>query len=283
MSRRRSVRTQFILFILFGEYLIPRQGWAWTGSLLALLNLLGVSGQAARSTLSRMHQRGWLTPERHGRRSLYVLTPKGRRLLEEGGHRIFEPRRKEWDGLWHVVVYSLPESKRDLRRALRQRLAWLGFGPLAPGTWVSPNDRRAEVEAMLADLEVQEYVQYFAGQRLGFGSDEEIVARCWDFDGLNLQYARFLGQWEPKLHRLRNGRSQNLSLTPSECFVEQFWITHDYTTFPRRDPNLPAMLVPEGAQGERAAEVFREFRRLTNGPANAFVEATLRNGREQPK
>jgi DNA-binding transcriptional regulator PaaX len=141
MSDRRHARTQFMILALFGDYILQREGWAWTGSLIRLLGLLGVSSQAVRSTLSRMSRHGWLKPQRAGRNSLYALTPKARRLLEEGERRIYEPRGQAWDGQWRVVVYSLPEAKCDLREALRRRLSWLGFGPLAPGTWVSPRDR----------------------------------------------------------------------------------------------------------------------------------------------
>jgi len=125
MSKRPQLQTQFIIFVLFGDVIIQRGGQVWTASLLQMLEVLGVSERAARSTLSRMTRKGWLKPERDGRHSMYALTAKGRRILDEGGQRIFEPRKAEWDGHWHMVVYSLPENKRKLRNDLRKRLAWL--------------------------------------------------------------------------------------------------------------------------------------------------------------
>lgn len=144
MSVRPQPQTQFIIFVLFGDVITPKADRVWTVSLLKMLDVLGVSERAVRSTISRMRRRGWLSSEREGRHSLYTLTAKGRRIIDEGGQRIFEPRKPDWDGQWFQVVYSLPENKRGLRNDLRKRLTWLGFGRLAPGTWISPHNRRGK-------------------------------------------------------------------------------------------------------------------------------------------
>lgn len=276
MSRRPNLQTQFIIFILFGDLIVPRGGQVWTASLLHLLNLLGVSEPAARSTLSRMVQKGWLKSRRNGRHSLYCLTEKGRRLLDEGGHRIFEPRKRDWDRRWHLVVYSLPESQRKSRNALRKRLTWLGYGWLERGTWISPNDRRADVEALLDDLGARGYVQVFSGIQMDDGEDRHIIERCWDLKTINRQYARFIASWEPDLEKHKRAIARGDRLTAEQCFVQRFLIVHEYSAFPRLDPNLPAALLPEGWLGEKATRLFGEYRSLVNERASRFVEATLR-------
>jgi len=280
MSISKQIRTRLLIFTLFGDYIFPREGWAPTAGLITLLRRLGVHSPAARSTLSRMSRQGWLRAERRGRHSLYGLTMKGRHLLEEGTHRIFEPQPKNWDGQWRVVVYSLPEQKRRLREALRRRLSYLGFGALAPGTWISPHDRQIELEALLDDLNARPYVQCFVGKWLGQLSNEDLVARCWNLDGLNRQYAAFVRKWEPKLKKQRRGFSKKNGMKPGDCFVHRFWIIHEYSAFPSRDPNLPGGLLPQGWMGSRAGRVFRGYRELLTGRANAFVEEMLetRNG-----
>ncbi len=273
MSPPQALRTQFIIFVLFGDVILPRGGQVWTASLLRFLRLLGVTERAARSTLSRMKRKGWLEAERRGRHSLYRLTPRGKRLLAEGGRRIFEPRDWHWDGRWCLVVYSVPESKRRLRTALRKRLAWLGFGRLAPGTWISPHDRKSEAQALLADLGVGPYAQVFSGVKLAGGEERQIVERCWDLRGLNRKYRRFVARWEPEFQRSVGPQGNGLS--PAECFVKNFWISHEYSTFPRDDPNLPAQLLPEGWLGVRAAHLVDRYREVLSAKRNAFVEETL--------
>lgn len=282
MSGRPQLQTQFIIFILFGDIILPRGGRVWTASLLQMLEVLDVSGRAVRSTISRMRRKGWVKPEREGRYSAYTLTAKGRRLVEEGGQRIFEPRKTEWDGRWYQVVYSLPEDKRGIRNDLRKRLSWLGFGRLAPGTWISPHDRHTEVLGLLDELGIRDYVQLFSGLKLTSGEDREIVERCWDLKSLNQRYSQFLSKWEPDYERCIRSLATGNGLSPSECFARRFWITHEYSPFPRLDPNLPSVLLPEGWLGDRAAAVFNGYRGLLNERSDSFIEATLQspNGRK---
>ncbi|MCC7362210.1 MAG: hypothetical protein IT317_22185 [Anaerolineales bacterium] len=275
MSKRPALRTQFIVFILFGDVIVPRGGSVWTSSLLQMLDVLGVSERAARSALSRMHGKGFLKPERAGRHSLYTLTARGQRITEEGSHRIFEPRWRDWDGQWHLAVYSLSEQQRSLRNALRKRLTWLGYGPLAPGTWISPRSRLAEVERLLEDLDAQSNVQIFSDLRLVNGGDRDIVRRCWDLQGLNQQYARFIHRWEPKYETCAAALVRGDGPSPAECFGQRFWITHEYSPFPRLDPNLPQALLPEDWSGDKAAEIFQGYRGLLNTRATEFINATL--------
>lgn len=281
MSKHPHLQTQFIIFILFGDVIIRQGGRVWTSSLLQMLEVLGVSERAARSTLSRMRRKGWLKPERDGRHSAYTLSARGRRIIEEGGQRIFEPRHTQWDNLWYLVVYSLPENKRALRNDLRKRLSWLGFGRLAPGTWISPFNRLPEVKAVLDDLNACDYVQLFSGLRLAYGVDREVVERCWDLKGLNQQYARFIGHWAVEYEKCLQAPRGN-GLTPAQCFAQRFWITQAYSPFPRLDPNLPPALLPDDWLGTQAAELFAQYREVLNERATQFIETALRapNGQD---
>lgn len=272
MSYRPSIRTQIIFFTLFGEYILPLEGTAWTAGLLRLTELLEVSERAARSTLSRMKQKGWVNSIRHGRYSRYALTPRGRRIVEEGGLRIFEPRRTSWDQRWHMVVYSVPEQKRRLRGRLRQRLGWLGFGYLAPGTWISPNDRAQDVRGDLEDLGATQYAQYFSGMKLHFASQADIVNRCWDLASLNQDYRRFLSRYEASYQR---AAERQLPLDPATSFVQRFWLTIEYLQFPRRDPNLPPALQPQGWLGTKASQMFQDYHALLKEPSDRFVSDVL--------
>ena len=61
--------SQDMIFTLYGDYIRHRGGEAWTGTLIELLGLFGLTGQAVRSTLSRMSQKGWLESRKVGRQS----------------------------------------------------------------------------------------------------------------------------------------------------------------------------------------------------------------------
>lgn len=266
------LRSQDLVFTLYGDYIRHRGGEAWTGSLIELLGLLGLSAQAVRSTLSRMSRKGWLKGRRVGNKSFYSLTPKSVKLLEEGAQRIFQPRADAWDGKWCLLTYSIPEKKRHLRNKLREKLTWLGYAPLNHATWISPRILQHELEDLLKSLKIRDHVEIFCAEHLGFSSNQEIVARCWNLEGLNRTYADFITKYEPLLNQHKASLAEGHTLDPAECFVQRFMLVHEYRSFPYVDPNLPAELLPDGWLGNKALQVFREYYELLTTGANAFVD-----------
>jgi phenylacetic acid degradation operon negative regulatory protein len=264
-----------MVFTLYGDYIRHRGGEAWTGSLIELLGLFGLSGQAVRSTLSRMSRKGWLASHKAGRYSFYSLTPRCLELLEEGARRIFQPRSDPWDGRWHILTYSIPESKRHLRRRLRRRLLWLGFGSLNHATWISPRDLRTEVEQAVNALHVRPYVELFTAEHQGFASDEEIVGRCWDLKRLNEYYAAFIARYDSQFQEYQARLAASDSLDPQECFVQRFMLIHEYRSSPYVDPNLPLELLPDDWLGEQATQLFQQYHDLLVEGAEAFVDSVL--------
>lgn len=275
LTNFRPVRTQFLIFTLLGEYVVQRGGTIWTSSLLELFDQLDVSERAVRSTLSRMSRKGWIMSQKHGRRSRYVITPRGRDLLEQGRQRIFEPVFSEWDGHWHLVVYSLPEGKRRTRHTLRQNLTWLGFGSLAPGTWISPWDRRQELKAALVGLDVECYVSLFSGLYLGPASAAEMVTRCWDLDALQKQYQAFLDRFQPEYEHYHLCVRRGEPIDLAESFIRNFWLVHEFQSFPLRDPNLPPVLLPPDWAGFAARDLFERYHELLGVYANQFVDQVM--------
>jgi phenylacetic acid degradation operon negative regulatory protein len=267
--------SQDMIFTLYGDYIRHRGGEAWTGSLIELLGLFGSSGQAVRSTLSRMSQKGWLKSRKVSRYSFYSQTPKFLNLLEEGAQRIFQPRYDPWDGQWHLITYSIPESKRHLRRRLRRRLLWLGFGTLNHATWISPRDLRAEVEQVVNTLHIRSYVESFAGEHRGFATDEEIVARCWDLKRLNDYYADLIARYEPPFREHQARLAAGGSLESRECFVQRFMLIHEYRSSPYVDPNLPPELLPDDWVGERATRLFQRYHELLDEKAEVYLDSVL--------
>lgn len=271
MTDRLPIRTQIIIFTLFGDYILPLGESAWTTGLLKLLEVLGVSERGVRSTLSRMKMRGWLISTRVGRYSRYSLTERGLRIVREGEARIFEEPRSEWDGFWQMVVYSIPEEKRDIRSNLRQRLSWLGFGQLAPGAWIAPNQSKSEIGLLLEDVGAQKFAVHFGYMKLYDVAEEEIVDKCWDLVTLNKEYEKFLEKYENTYQQLKEDIETGLELNAEECFRVRFWMTLEYSQFPRRDPNLPLRLLKPGWRGRKAMELFGASHQQLKDPAEKFV------------
>lgn len=276
-TESQPIRTQFLIFTLFGDFVMERGGRIWTSDLLYLMEGLGLSERAVRSTLSRMARKKWLSSRRKGRLSQYSLTAKGRALLEEGGQRIFEPPFTEWDSQWHLVLYSLPEKRRAARHALRTQLTWLGFGRLAPGTWISPHNREKELSGIFSELKIQENVQLFCGQYQGFQPARELVKQCWDLDELANHYQDFIGRYEDEYRECCENHRRGRPLDPQFCFNRRFWLTHEFQGIPLKDPNLPPELLPEDWIGTHGRTLFTNYRELLGTYANQFVDSVLEN------
>jgi phenylacetic acid degradation operon negative regulatory protein len=264
-----GVKARSLVFDLFGDYLRYRDGAVRLRALVALMEAFDVPEPTVRVVVTRMRNEGWLDSERAGRETSYRLTANAWQLLDEGRSRIFERAPGPWDGQWHMLMYSVPETDRALREKLRKKLAWLGFGPLSASVWVSPHDRTGAVRVEFGSSPGV-VIDAFHARSDGGSADRDIAERCWDLAGLNRDYADLLAEYQPRLKDYRRGR-----LRGRDALVERMQLIHDYRMFPFRDPDLPPELLPADWSGRVAHEVFREAHSLLRAPADEFVDELL--------
>ncbi|MCP4424505.1 MAG: hypothetical protein GY803_08445 [Chloroflexi bacterium] len=250
---------------------MERGGKIWTSDLLYLMEILGVSERAVRSALSRMARNDWLSSSKEGRKSQYALTDRGRTLLEKGARRIFEPSFTNWNGQWHLVLYSIPKKERPKRHKLRTQLAWLGFGRLASGCWISPHNRIDELNNILVELDAKSHVKMFSGQYFGPAAVEKMVNQCWDLNELEKQYQSFISRYQQEYLDCQEQHVSSQYLDPQICFVRRFWLTHEFQSIPLTDPNLPPSLLPPEWIGFAGRELFNNYRALLGTYATGFV------------
>ncbi len=261
-----AVKARSLVFDLFGDYLRFRGGEVRLRTLTGLMAGFDVPEATVRVVVTRLRKEGWLESRRDGRETTYLLTDAAWTLLDEGRARIFDRATGPWDGQWHMVIYSVPETERALREQLRKRLAWLGFGPLSASVWLSPHDRIAQVRTSFPD-QPSLRLDAFHARSEGAGSDRDMADRSWDLAGLDRDYAALLAEYRPRLERYRRGEVQG-----RDALVERMQLVQDYRRFPFRDPDLPPELLPAGWSGRAAHEVFLEAHGLLRAPAEAFVD-----------
>jgi phenylacetic acid degradation operon negative regulatory protein len=262
-----SLKARSLVFDLFGDYLRYRGGEARLRSLVALMGCFDIPETTVRVVMARLRKEGWLSSRRDGRETVYALTDAAWSLLDEGRERIFLRAQGPWDGQWHMVIYSVPESERGLREQLRKKLAWLGFGPLSSSVWLSPHDRGGLLKQAFVD-EPSARLDVFRSRSAGHAADRDIAARSWDLGGLDRAYAEFLATYRSRLAAYRSGEMEG-----ADALVERMKLVHDYRRFPFRDPDLPPELLPEQWSGRVAHDVFLEAHGLLRGPAEAWVDA----------
>jgi len=248
LSRRHAAgapSARGLLFTVLGEYVLPGGGAVWTATVISAMARLGVEEKAARQALMRTAADGWLTADRVGRRTRWLLTLRAEELLTEGTERIygFGAHRAGWDGDWLLVLVRAPESGRAARHVLRSRLTWAGLGNPAPGVWISTHaDRLGEVERALQEAGLADDAQVFRGQHEG-GKLAAMVGQAWDLDAIGRAYETFLTAF-----------ADARALDPLASTIE---LVDAWRRFPFTDPDLPRQLLPREWAGARAAALFR--------------------------
>ncbi|MGW3349540.1 PaaX family transcriptional regulator [Nonomuraea rubra] len=264
-GRREKAGARSLLLTVLGEFVLPRGGEVWTGTLVTALGTLGVEEKSARQALSRTAAEGLLEPARHGRRVRWSLTAAGDRLLREGTERIYGFMRgpHDWDGRWLVLTAGVPESQRRLRHRLRTKLTWLGLGSPAPGLWVIPDaSKEAAVRDVVRELHLDGRAFAWTGPSAGIGDLGELIMAAWDLGDVEKRYLRFIERFE----RVTPGSDR-------EAFVNQVLLIQEWRHFPFLDPDLPAELLQQDWPGPRAAAVFHDLRNRWHRRAQAEWDA----------
>jgi phenylacetic acid degradation operon negative regulatory protein len=246
---------------IYGLYARDADGWISIASLIRLMAELGADEPAVRSSISRLKRRGIVEPRRVDGVAGYGLSRAGRQALAQGDRRIFgRPRALLSDG-WLLAVFSVPESERARRHALRSTLTWLGFGTVSAGVWIAPGRLADETAEVLRRSGLAGYVALFRADYLAFGDVASQVPRWWDLDRLQRMYQEFCGEYRPLADGWTNGGSG------ARAFGDYVRVLTDWRRLPFLDPGLPAGLLPEPWHGSEAAELFDGIRARLAGPA----------------
>ncbi|WP_433566659.1 PaaX family transcriptional regulator [Nocardia sp. CA-151230] len=252
--RGREARLAQLIITIFGLCARAEGNWLSTASVIALMGDLGVDAQAVRSSISRLKRRGVLLSEQNAGAVGYSLSDSTLEVLAEGDVRIFHRARASEEDGWILVVFSVPESEREKRHALRSSLTRLGFGTAAPGVWVGPGTLARETRQMLDRRELSGYVDMFTGHHLGFGDMRAKVRQWWNLPELTQLYTEFLQRYRPALYLVTT-----TNIAPQEAFQLYVPILTEWRRLPYRDPGLPLSLLPPAWNGEAAGTLFDEL------------------------
>lgn len=265
------MKPRSLIFTLFGEYIKHYGGEIWMGSLIKMMAHFNISESSLRGAVLRMVQQDFLKVRKIGNRSYASLTEKGGRRMEDGVERVYSSRNLQWDGRWRVVIYSIPENRRDIRNQIRKELNWTGFGVISPSTWTSPNPLEDQVMEMAKTYQLEDHIILFKTSSIVSHTNQEIVEKGWDLQEIADKYKTFIDKYEKEYEKIKE-ETWNGSLSEENSFVKRTELVHEYRKFLFLDPNLPADLLPENWIGFRARELFFNLHQLYSIPSTKQFE-----------
>jgi phenylacetic acid degradation operon negative regulatory protein len=271
--------TRSMIFTIYGDYIHHYGNKIWIGSLIRLLKEFGHNDQAARVAVSRMMKQGWLQSEKRENRSYYFLTDQGISRIEEAGNRIFKLNPGEWDGKWRVLMYTIPEEKRQIRDELRQELLWSGFGSFSNACWISPNNLEKEVKLLIEKYDISAYVDFFVSEYIGPKDNHSLVEKSWPLEQVVEKYEEFYIKYS-KQFIANQEISKRGEMSDADCFVERTKLVHEYRKFLFIDPGLPKELLPENWNGTLAATLFNQYYQVLAEPASRFFESIFQENND---
>jgi phenylacetic acid degradation operon negative regulatory protein len=148
-QKKRPLRAGSLIITIYGDAIVPRGGTVWLGSLMKLVEPMGISQRLVRTSVYRLVQESWLQTEKVGRCSYYSLTGPGLRRFEQAFQHVYSLSTKEWSGSWCLVF--LNQLAPELRQKVREELKWLSFGSMAPGVMEHPRFTRNELLPLLQE------------------------------------------------------------------------------------------------------------------------------------
>jgi phenylacetic acid degradation operon negative regulatory protein len=180
-GRGRSVR---LVPFLFGVATALNRTELPGRVLVVLLGDLGLTTAAARALIARMQRDGQLAGSRRGRGVDYRLDG----TFAESFHRVRTAATgAPWQGLFHTVLYQVPESHRAFRDLLRRTGQFVGYGLLQQGVLISPADRRDRLEQVLAHTPRDAQV-HFAQLHMETADAARAAYTAWDLGTLDRTY-----------------------------------------------------------------------------------------------
>lgn len=117
-------------------------------------------------TLDRMERQKLISINYEGEKTTIKLLDKGKRKVLTYQIDDLKLNHGKWDGIWRVVIFDIPETKKIARDFLRAKLRELGFFKLQKSVLVTPWDCKDIVDFVKHFYHVGDYVNLILATKL---------------------------------------------------------------------------------------------------------------------
>jgi len=90
-----------------------------------------------------------------------VLSKKGQQIFKQlQTEEIIFPVDENWDGVWHLVCYDIPEKYKKQRDLFRCKLKQAGFKEIQKSLFVYPYNCKQEIAVISENFHISPFVAY---------------------------------------------------------------------------------------------------------------------------
>lgn len=107
-----------------------------------------------RASVSRLGKKGYIEKQHNEDKIILKLTEAGSDWILK--HRVDDGLN--WDGVWRLVIFDIPESHKRVRNILRRRLKDWGFSQWQKSVWATKKPLTEALRDLVKELEVEEWV-----------------------------------------------------------------------------------------------------------------------------
>lgn len=241
--------------------LLLREGEVPVEKLIKILRNFKESEASVRTSLSRLKKGEFVESRKSGKKASYSLTDLGKDTITLKEYKLLM-RERNWDGLWHIATFDIPEKFRYSRDILRKMLLSLGYGTLHSSVMISPYDRGEEIKETVSEYGIEDYVEFFTAKYESNKDIKDLVPKIWDLKWLERQYKKFISIYKPELEELKKKVKEGDDIDPSYAFLKGIELNEYFSRIISVDPHLPWELLPEEwieFEAERVCDEYLQF------------------------
>lgn len=118
---------------------------------------------ALAQALKRLRERGLIDFVSDGGLA-YKLTDQGRQKVIWESVKIEDGK---WDGRWRLVIFDIPEKRRQARNLLRDNLKKWGFMPWQQSVWVTKKNCTQALRNFIKSVGIEDWVMVVESDNVG--------------------------------------------------------------------------------------------------------------------
>ena len=133
------------------------------------LRMAGYDPKIIYNNLHNLGKRGILKSYGNG---IFSMTNNGIGWAKTATRRYFKFKDREWDHMWRIIIFDIPQELDISRTRFRRKLKSLGFYMLQKSVFVFPYPCEEELVDLCSRIGVGDYIDIIVADSVGFKEKE---------------------------------------------------------------------------------------------------------------